>query len=227
MPGNQHVDSSILVFESESKAGVLLHVSHGAGGSTLYEAEEIVNNAAARGVDVIVLDVRLEDIGRVVESLREWSSAPIVITSFGHGHEPRGGDFAELGSGTQFHFGELLVEIREALKCLVPDDSTVVAKIGDLSLNLSDRSVFASGGQVMLTPTEYDLLKLLVMNAGHVVTHEQLLARIWGSHDAADTTRLRIMIRRLREKIEPDPSSPVYIRSQPGVGYRLEAPDGS
>ena len=76
----------------------------------------------------------------------------------------------------------------------------------------------------MLTPTEYELLKLLVINAGHVVTHEQLLGRIWDSTDAADTTRLRIMIRRLREKIELDPSRPVYVKSQPGVGYRLEAP---
>ena len=226
MTGAQDFDSSILVFEGESKTGMLLRVSHDAEGSLMYETEEVADATVARGVDVILIDMKFRGIGEVVESLRAWSEAPIVITSIGYGHDQSqtAVDYAEFSSGPQFHSGELLVEIRDALKCLVPDDSTVIAKTGELSLNLSDRSVFVRGDPVMLTPTEYELLKLLVINAGHVVTHEQLLGRIWDSTDAADTTRLRIMIRRLREKIELDPSRPVYVNSQPGVGYRLEAP---
>jgi len=224
--GAQDFDSSILVFEGESKTGMLLRVSHDAEGSLMYETEEVADATVARGVDVILIDMKFRGIGEVVESLRAWSEAPIIITSIGYGHDQSqtAVDYAEFSSGPQFHSGELLVEIRDALKCLVPDDSTVIAKTGELSLNLSDRSVFVRGDPVMLTPTEYELLKLLVINAGHVVTHEQLLGRIWDSTDAADTTRLRIMIRRLREKIEFDPSRPVYVKSQPGVGYRLEAP---
>jgi two-component system KDP operon response regulator KdpE len=224
--GAQDFDSSILVFEGESKTGMLLRVSHDAEGSLVYETEEVADATVARGVDVILIDMKFRGIGEVVESLRAWSEAPIVITSIGYGHDQSqtAVDYAEFSSGPQFHSGELLVEIRDALKCLVPDDGTVIAKTGELSLNLSDRSVFVRGDPVMLTPTEYELLKLLVINAGHVVTHEQLLGRIWDSTDAADTTRLRIMIRRLREKIELDPSRPVYVKSQPGVGYRLEAP---
>jgi len=224
--GAQDFDSSILVFEGESKTGMLLRVSHDAEWSLVYETEEVADATVARGVDVILIDMKFRGIGEVVESLRAWSEAPIIITSIGYGHDQSqtAVDYAEFSSGPQFHSGELLVEIRDALKCLVPDDSTVIAKTGELSLNLSDRSVFVRGDPVMLTPTEYELLKLLVINAGHVVTHEQLLGRIWDSTDAADTTRLRIMIRRLREKIELDPSRPVYVKSQPGVGYRLEAP---
>lgn len=226
MTGAQDFDSSILVFEGESKTGMLLRVSHDAEWSLVYETEEVADATVARGVDVILIDMKFRGIGEVVESLRAWSEAPIIITSIGYGHDQSqtAVDYAEFSSGPQFHSGELLVEIRDALKCLVPDDSTVIAKTGELSLNLSDRSVFVRGDPVMLTPTEYELLKLLVINAGHVVTHEQLLGRIWDSTDAADTTRLRIMIRRLREKIELDPSRPVYVKSQPGVGYRLEAP---
>ena len=226
MTGAKDFDSSILVFEGESKTGMLLRVSHDAEGSLVYETEEVADATVARGVDVILIDMKFRGIGEVVESLRAWSEAPIIITSIGYGHDQSqtAVDYAEFSSGPQLHSGELLVEIRDALKCLVPDDSTVIAKTGELSLNLSDRSVFVRGDPVMLTPTEYELLKLLVINAGHVVTHEQLLGRILDSTDAADTTRLRIMIRRLREKIELDPSRPVYVNSQPGVGYRLEAP---
>ena len=229
MNGAQRLDSSILVFEGESKKGMLLRVSHDSEGSLVYEAEEIADATIARGVDVILIDMKFRGIGEVVESLRAWSEAPIVITSIGYGHHlsQTDVDSAKIDSGPQLYSGELLVEIREALKCLVPDDSTVLAKIGELSGNLSDRSVLVRGDPVSLTPTEYELLKLLVMNAGHFVTHEQLLGRIWDSADAAATTRLRIMIRRLREKIELDPSRPVYIKSQPGVGYRLETPGGT
>lgn len=179
MTGAQDFDSSILVFEGESKTGMLLRVSHDAEGSLMYETEEVADATVARGVDVILIDMKFRGIGEVVESLRAWSEAPIIITSIGYGHDQSqtAVDYAEFSSGPQFHSGELLVEIRDALKCLVPDDSTVIAKTGELSLNLSDRSVFVRGDPVMLTPTEYELLKLLVINAGHVVTHEQLLGR--------------------------------------------------
>ena len=222
----QHIDSSILVFESDSKTGMLLRISHDVEGSIIYESETIADASLVPGVNVIVIDAKLDDIGEVVDDVRKRSRAPIVVTSMGLGRQgpDSRADPGESSLGPRFHSGELLVQIREALACLMPDDSTVVMKMGAFSFNLSDRSVFVQGEQVTLTRTEYDVLRLLVTNAGHVGTHEQLLARVWDSHESTDTTRLRIMIRRLREKIEPDPSRPAYILSQPGIGYRLEVP---
>jgi two-component system KDP operon response regulator KdpE len=226
MNGAPEPDSKILVIEGEPEARMLLKVAHYAGGSILCEAEAPVDISAAHDVDFIVLDMKMPNIGEVVESLLEWSAVPIVIVWIQHkGGRARSPGVVLTGIGDLLHPDELLADIRGALHRLVPDDSMVVATIGELSVNVSRRSATVSGTEVTLTPTEFELLKVLIMNAGHVVTHEQLLARIWGGCKTADNTRVRIMIRRLREKIERNPSKPCYIITQPGVGYRLSAPD--
>jgi len=227
MNGAAELDSKILVIEGEPEARMLLKVAHCAGGSILCEAEAPVDISAARDVDFIVLDMKMPNIGEVVESVLEWSAAPIVIVWIQpKGGRARFGEVAPAGiNGDRLHPDELLADIRGALHRLVPDDSMVEATIGELSVNLSRRSATVSGTEITLTPTEFELLKVLIMNAGHVVTHEQLLAHIWGGSKTADNTRVRIMIRRLREKIERNPSKPCYIITQPGVGYRLRAPD--
>lgn len=226
MTGASDIDSKILVIEGEPETHILLKVAHGGEGSLLCEAESPVDEGSEQDVDFVILDMQLPNLGGVVESLRDFSDVPIVIVMLEHRELDAGltaGEAAD-DSVQPFHSGELLAELRDAVERFAPGERSLVASISGLSMDLSKRFVTISGREVVLTPTEYELLKLLVMNAGHVVTREQLLTRIWGREHPDDTTRLRIMIRRLREKIEPDPSHPTYIKTQTGVGYRLDAP---
>jgi two-component system KDP operon response regulator KdpE len=94
-------------------------------------------------------------------------------------------------------------------------------QVGDLKMDLSRRLVTVDGNQVALTPTEYDILRLLLQNAGKVITHRQLLRQIWGTAYESEMHILRVNISNLRRKIEPDPARPHYIVTEPGVGYRL------
>lgn len=226
MTGASDIDSKILVIEGEPATHILLKFAHGDEGSLLCEAESPTDADSEQDVDFIILDMKLPKLGEVVESLTNYSDVPIVIVMLEHRetHFDLAADATVDGAGQLFQSGELIAELRDAVERFAPGERSLVASISGLSMDLSKRFVTVSGKQVMLTPTEFELLKLLVMNAGHVVPREQLLTRIWGREHPDDTTRLRIMIRRLREKIEPDPSHPTYIKTQTGIGYSLDTP---
>ena len=182
--------------------------------------------AAAFRPDVILLDLGLPDLDgiEVLTRIREWSNIPVIVLSVREREEDK---IAALDAGADdyltkpFGVGELLARIRAAFRrSLKPRDEPVFTS-GDLTVDLTMRQVSAHGTEVQLTPTEYDLLRLLISHAGRVLTHSQILRQIWGVAYQEQSQVLRVTISNLRKKIEQDPSRPRHITTEPGVGYRL------
>lgn len=175
--------------------------------------------------DVTILDLGLPDMSGldVLRAMREWSHTPIIILSV-RGQEEDKVKALDRGADDYvtkpFHMGELIARIRVSLRHFAGADEPVI-DIGELRVDLVARAVTFAGRPVKLTPTEYDILRLMAANAGKVLTHRQLLKEIWGIEDPHDNQYLRVYVRQLRKKIEPDPSRPHYILTEPGVGYRL------
>jgi two-component system KDP operon response regulator KdpE len=197
----------------------------------VYEAacgQEALAAVPANRPDIIILDLGLPDIEgtEVTRRLREWTQTPIIILSV---REQEADKVAALDAGADdyltkpFGIGELMARIRVALRHSVQADTEPVFQLDDLSVDLGRRQVTVAGNQVSLTPTEYDLLRVLVKHAGKVLTHRQLLRQVWGAGYETETHLLRVNISNLRRKIEPDPVRPHYILTEPGVGYRLRA----
>ena len=120
-----------------------------------------------------------------------------------------------------FGMGELLARMRVMFRRSNPSDNESIFQVDDLKVDLSLRQVILKGVELYLTPVEYDILTCLVQSAGKVVTHRKLIQKVWGSVYTTDAHILRVNISNLRRKIEPDPSRPHYILTDPGVGYRL------
>ncbi|MBK8232899.1 MAG: response regulator [Candidatus Eisenbacteria bacterium] len=185
--------------------------------------------AAAKRPDVILLDLGLPDLDglEVTRRLREWSRTPIIVLS-ARGRE--GDKVAALDAGADdyvtkpFGVPELLARVRVALRHAQdrsPEGSEPVFRVGDLEVDLGRRRVCRGGKEIHLTPIEYRLLAYLVRNSGRVVTHPTLLAEVWGPTFRQETHYLRVFMGQLRRKIEDDPARPRFIRTEPGVGYRL------
>jgi two-component system KDP operon response regulator KdpE len=121
-----------------------------------------------------------------------------------------------------FGIGELLARMRVALRKSIQQSPEPVYRVDGLEVDLEHRRVVAQGKEVQLTPTEYDLLRLLVTHAGKVLTHNQILRQIWGPAYVEQPHLLRVNISNLRRKIEPEPNRPRYILTELGVGYRLK-----
>jgi two-component system KDP operon response regulator KdpE len=178
--------------------------------------------------DLVVLDLGLPGLGGidVTRLLREWTAVPILILSVRESETDKVG---ALDAGADdyltkpFSMGELLARLRVLLRRNRPGPEQPIFHLGDLIVDLSYRRVTTAGKEAQLTPTEYELLRNLVVNAGRVLTHQQLLRQIWGIGYQADAHLLRVTISNLRHKIEPDPARPRYIITEPGVGYRLRA----
>lgn len=228
-------DSSarILVVDDELEIRKLLRVALGAQGYFVIEAKngrDGISRTALDHPDIMILDMGLPDIEGldVIRSVREWSSIPIIILSV---REREKDKIAALDSGASdyvvkpFNMGELMARVRVALRSLVPGSDKPVIEIGKLSMDLSRRVTTVSGREIKLTPTEYELLKLLATNAGKVVTQKQLLEHVWDTQSLEHTQYLRVYVSQLRKKIEPDPSHPRYLMTEPGVGYRLASTD--
>jgi two-component system KDP operon response regulator KdpE len=177
---------------------------------------------------LIILDLGLPDIDgiEVTRLLREWTHIPTIILSV-RGQEAD--KIAALDAGADdyltkpFGVGELLARMRVALRRASQSGVQPAFASGDLAVDLARRVVTMAGQEVQLTPTEYDLLRVLVTHAGKVLTHRQLLREVWGVGYGQEMHMLRVNISNLRRKIEPDPARPRYILTEPGVGYRLRA----
>ena len=195
---------------------------------TAATASEARIKASMRPPEAIILDVLLPD-GRgtdVCRELRSWSEVPIlVLSAVGEEQEK----IAALDAGADdyvtkpFSGDELLARLRAALRRTRPSTLPVV-EIGDLRIDLERREVTMGGAEVVLTPIEYDLLRLLAENEGKLITHPTILREIWGPAYAEESNYLHVYVSHLRPKIEPDPARPRYILNQPGVGYRLVDP---
>lgn len=221
----------ILVVDDEAAIRRFLHISLTTQGYTLFEAsygQEAVNAVVAHRPDLVILDVGLPDLDglEVTRLLRRWTQLPIIILSV---RDQEADKIAALDAGADdyltkpFGVGELLARIRVALRRSHNNSGTAVFTTGELVIDFSRRLITVGGREVQLTPTEYDLLRLLVTHAGKVLTHQQLLQTIWGADCGGELHMLRVNISNLRRKLEPEPARPRYVITEPGVGYRLRA----
>jgi two-component system KDP operon response regulator KdpE len=225
------VPSRILIVDDEPAIRRFLRTSLTSEG---YQVAEVEGGTAALDhlqrnvVDLLVLDLGLPDLDgfAVIERLREKGSAlPIVVLS---SRTDEAGKVRALDLGADdyvtkpFGVDELLARIRAALRHrLQQQGENPIFRSGDLSVDLVRRIVTVGGTKVKLSPREYDLLRMLVLHAGKVLTHKFILREVWGSE--TDVQYLRIYIRSLRQKIETDHERPRHILTETGVGYRLRA----
>jgi len=221
----------VLVVDDEQAIRRFLRVTLSAHGYAVLEActgQEAISQAASARPDLVILDIGLPDIDgiEVTRYLRTWTQVPIIILSV---REQEADKISALDAGADdyltkpFGVGELLARMRVVLRRIAPLQAGGVFVSGDLVVDLTRRLVTVAGDQVQLTPTEYDVLRALVMHAGRVLTHSQLLAQVWGPAYRNETHLLRVNISNLRRKIEKEPARPQSIITEPGVGYRLRS----
>jgi two-component system KDP operon response regulator KdpE len=219
----------VLVVDDEQAIRRFLRVSLTAHGHNVFEAETgeaALAAAAANRPDVIILDLGLPDIDgvAVAKRLREWTRTPIIVLSV-RDQEDAKVDALDAGADDYltkpFGVGELMARIRVAIRHATRPAEEPVFTAGDLMVDLTRRQVTVGGHEVTLTPTEYDLLKALITQAGKVVTHRQLLHQVWGAGYEQGAHLLQVNVSNLRRKLEPDPARPRFIQTEPGVGYRL------
>jgi DNA-binding response OmpR family regulator len=177
--------------------------------------------------DLIILDLMLPGLGgtEILRRLRRAKKeAPVLILTARDSTEQKVENF-EAGADDYltkpFGVGELLARMRVVLRRAAPGAQDGVYQVKDLLVDLTRRLVTAAGKEVSLTPTEFDLLRVLIQNAGKVMTHRQLIHKVWGTAYEDESRLLRVNISNLRRKIEPDPDQPCYIVTELGVGYRL------
>jgi two-component system KDP operon response regulator KdpE len=221
----------ILVVDDERAIQRFLQAVLSAEEFSLHQAESghaALAAAAAVKPDVILLDLGLPDMDgvEVISRIREWTAVPIIVLSVREREDEK---VKALDAGADdyltkpFGIAELLARIRVVLRRSVHQAPEPVYRVDDLEVDLPRRRVVVRGLEVPLTPTEYELLRLLVSHGGKVLTHRQILKQIWGIAYLEQPHVLRVNISNLRHKIEADASRPHYILTEPGVGYRLRA----
>jgi two-component system KDP operon response regulator KdpE len=174
----------------------------------------------------MVLDLVLPD-GSGVDvcgEVRRWSSLPIIVLS-AVGDEREKVRALDAGADDYitkpFGTDELLARLRAVLRRSAEDGSEPRVTVGELEIDLAARTVTKAGSEVHLTPIEFDLLRVLTEHRGKLVTHRQLLREVWGPAYETETHYLRVHVAHIRAKLEPEPSRPRYVTTEPGIGYRL------
>jgi two-component system KDP operon response regulator KdpE len=184
--------------------------------------------AAERPPDVVVLDLGLPDLDGmdVIRGLRGWTDVPIIVLSARQDSSDKV-EALDLGADDYvtkpFGMDELLARMRAALRRGAVGDDIPVVRTEAFTVDLAARRVVRDGQDVRLTPTEWHLLEILVRNSGRLVSQRQLLHEVWGPAYSRETHYLRVYVAQLRRKLEPDPSRPRYLLTEPGMGYRFEA----
>ena len=176
--------------------------------------------------DVLILDMGLPDMDGtdVIHGVRGWSSTPIIVLSVWGAESQK---VAALDAGADdyvtkpFGMDELLARLRAAVRRASPAPDEPVVTTADFTVDLAAKRVTRDGADVRLTPTEWQLLELLVRAAGRLVTQRQLLQEVWGPQYESESNYLRVYIAQLRRKLEPEPSRPRYLLTEPGMGYRF------
>ena len=223
----------VLIVDDEKSIRRFLKTTLCAQGFQVFEAatgQEALENSVADHPDALILDLGLPDIDgiEVTREIRKRSQIPIVILSV---REQEADKIAALDAGADdyltkpFSSGELLARLRAVMRRLLPQEEDQVWKVGKLTVDLSKHIISIKDQPIKLTPTEYDVLKVLVLNLGRVVTHRQLLQTVWNKTEDLEGVAhlLRVTMSNLRGKIEPDPNRPLYILTEPGIGYRLRS----
>ncbi len=229
----------ILVIEDELNTRTLMQVTLAQGGyHTVHASTGVAGVAAAFDSDpsAVLLDLGLPDLDgvEVTRRIRQRSSVPIIVVS-ARGKEDDKVEALDNGANDYltkpFGAGELLARIRVMLRNVsrvsdAPQSSGTITA-GDLSLDFDQRSVRVKGVEVCLTKIEFSLLRTMMASPGRVLTHQHILREVWGPRFAAEFNYLRVYMKKLRHKIEPEPARPQYLVNEPGIGYRLRLPSQS
>ena len=221
----------VLVVDDEPQILRALRASLRGAGEEVETAETAAGALTAAALappDAVILDLVLPD-GRgtdVTRELRTWSSVPVIVLSV-VGEESE--KVAALDAGADdyvtkpFGIDELLARLRAAMRRVEPSSEPVI-EIGELRVDLEKRAVSVDGKTVQLTPHEFELLRLLARNEGKLLTHAAILREVWGRAYSEESHYLHVYVSQLRRKIEPEPTQPRYILTEPGAGYRLVTP---
>jgi two-component system KDP operon response regulator KdpE len=221
---------SVLIIDDEAQIRRFLRAGFELEKFSVFEAEDAeggLRAATMKKTDLIVVDLELPDLdgSSIVERIRLWSSVPIIVLSVRSSEEEK---VRLLGLGADdyvvkpFGMAELLARARAAIRRHShAADREPVVTVDRLTVDLSTRTVTLDGARLDLPPKEYRLLQILAQHAGNVVTHKHLLKEVWGVNHTEDTHYLRVFMRKLRQKIELDPTRPRIVLTVLGVGYRL------
>lgn len=222
----------ILIVDDEPQIIRFLKPALTAAGYAIVIAEngaQALRSAATSAPDLVLLDLGLPDIdGKdFIAELRTWSSIPILVLS---ARDRESEKIAALDLGADdyinkpFGIGELTARIRTALrKAAKQSGQQMQVKAGGIEIDILAHTVTLDGNPVKLTPKEFELLAILVRNAGLVVTHRQILTAVWGPAHGQDLQYLRVFIGQLRQKLKLTPDAPDLIQTEPGIGYRFLA----
>jgi two-component system KDP operon response regulator KdpE len=223
--------SRVLVVDDETQIRRTVGINLRARGFDVDLAEtgeQALDLAARHRPDVVVVDLGLPGIGgvEVIEGIRGWSRVPIIVLSV---RDTEADKVAALDAGADdyvtkpFGMDELLARLRAALRRVIPAAEQPVIETGDFTIDLAAKRVTRTGKEVRLTPTEWQLVEVLVRNRGKLVPQHQLLEEVWGPEYHDETGNLREYIARLRRKLEPEQSRPRYFTTEAGLGYRFDA----
>ena len=226
--------NTVLIIEDEPPIRKILTISLESAGYRVVECNngrEGTRLVASVSPEIVLLDLGLPDIDgkEVITSIREWSQVPIIVCSVRHTDEEI---IQALAVGADdyitkpFNPDVLLVRIHANLrKAATQEAGEPEVTNGHIRMDLVRHEVFLHGQKAIFTPKEYDLLRYFIVHRGKMLTHKQILKDVWGSAHTDDMQYLRVYVRQLREKIEPNASSPTYIITEPGIGYRMEPAD--
>jgi two-component system KDP operon response regulator KdpE len=221
----------VLIVDDEAQIRRFLRVNLEAQQYEVHEVstgQDALNRAALLRPELIILDLGLPDMDglEVVRRIREWSTTPIIILSVLNSDHHK---VSALDAGADdyltkpFSVEELLARVRVAQRHSIKSVSDPIIKAGRLTIDVAHHTVTRNDELIKLTPTEFALLKLLALNAGKVLTHKQILKEVWGPEYIEETHYLRVYFGQLRQKLEDNPTLPVLLLTEPGVGYRLVA----
>ena len=191
--------------------------------------EEALELAARHHPDVVVLDLGLPGIDgvEVIHGLRGWTEVPIIVLSV---REAEADKVAALDAGADdyvtkpFGMDELLARLRAAVRRATPAEEAATVETADFTIDLVVKKVRdANSDEIRLTPTEWQIIEVLVRNTGKLVPQRRLLQEVWGPEYEKETNYLRVFMAQIRRKLEPNPSHPRYFITEPGMGYRFEA----
>jgi two-component system, OmpR family, KDP operon response regulator KdpE len=221
----------VLVIDDEAPILRALRINLAARGYEVTTAADGASGLAAMArlrPDVLILDLGLPDMNGtdVIRGVRGWADTPIIVLS-AWGQENQ--KVAALDAGADdyvtkpFGMDELLARLRAALRRATPSEEEAVVVTDDFSIDLAaKRVVTSSGEEIRLTPTEWQMVEVLVRHAGKMVAQKQLLQEVWGPTYEKETNYLRVFMAQIRSKLEPNPSQPRYFITEPGMGYRFE-----
>jgi len=223
--------SRVLVVDDEPQIRRALGINLRARGYDVDLAEtgeQGLELAARHHPDVVVLDLGLPGIDgvEVIQGLRGWTQVPVIVLSV---REAESDKVAALDAGADdfvtkpFGMDELLARLRAALRRAAPSEEEAVVVTADFTIDLAAKRVVSAGGdEVRLTPTEWQIVEVLVRHSGKLVAQKQLLQEVWGPAYETETNYLRVFMAQVRRKLEPEPGRPRYFVTEPGMGYRFE-----